>query len=80
MVNLSNRGAKVENIKCGTPVKLNALLQFKEWDILHSSGKISVEAAKVFAQSEYEKYCIKQGRIYKSSFDKLLAKPSGIKR
>lgn len=52
--------------------KLNAFLQFNEQEILSGNGKISAEIAKVFAESEFEKYRIKQDRLYKSDFDKLL--------
>jgi hypothetical protein len=60
--------------------KLDAFLQFNERDILYNSGKVSAEVAKIFAQNEYEKYRIKQDRIYKSDFDKLLEKGSELKR
>jgi hypothetical protein len=52
--------------------KLNAFLQFNEQEILSGSGKVSAEIAKAFAESEFEKYRIKQDRLYKSDFDKLL--------
>lgn len=54
--------------------KLEAFLRFNERDILHDSGKVTAEMAKAFAESEFEKYRIKQDRLYKSDFDKLLEK------
>lgn len=54
--------------------KLDAFLQCNERDILHESGKVTTEMAKVFAESEFEKYRIKQDRLYKNDFDKLLEK------
>lgn len=52
--------------------KLDAFLQFNERDILSNSGKITAEMAKAFAESEFEKYRIKQDQLFKSDFDKLL--------
>ena len=50
--------------------KLNAFLQFNERDILDNPGKVSREMAKVFADSEFEKYRIIQDRLFESDFDK----------
>ena len=52
--------------------KLNAFLQFNERDILNNPGKVSKEVAKVFAESEFEKYRIVQDRLFESDFDKLV--------
>lgn len=52
--------------------KLDAFLQFNERDILSNSGRITAEMAKAFAESEFEKYRIKQDQLFKSDFDKLL--------
>lgn len=54
--------------------KLDAFLQFNERDILLDSGEVTAEMAKAFAESEFEKYRIKQDRLFKSDFDKLLEK------
>ncbi len=53
-------------------VKLNAFLQFNEYELLHDSGKVTAEVAKAFAESEYEKYRVIQDRNFESDFDKLL--------
>lgn len=50
--------------------KLNAFLQFNEKDVLNNPGKVSKEVAKVFAESEFEKYRIVQDRLFESDFDK----------
>jgi hypothetical protein len=50
--------------------KLNAFLQFNEREILNNPGKVSKEVAKVFAESEFEKYRIVQDRLFESDFDK----------
>ena len=53
-------------------IKLNAFLQFNEYDILNNSGKVTAEIAKAFAESEFEKYRILQDRLFESDFDRLL--------
>lgn len=52
--------------------KLNAFLQFNEYDLLQNNGKVTAELAKEFAESEFEKYRIVQDRLFQSDFDKLL--------
>ena len=52
--------------------RLDAFLQFTEYEILHDSGKVTAEIAKSFAESEFEKYRIVQDRLLRSDFDKLL--------
>jgi hypothetical protein len=52
--------------------RLNAFLQFNEMEILEGAGKVTAAIAKSFAESEYEKYRIKQDRLYQNDFDKLL--------
>lgn len=52
--------------------RVNAFLQFNEMEILKGAGKVTAAIAKAFAESEYEKYRIKQDRLYQSDFDKLL--------
>lgn len=52
--------------------KLNAFLQFNEYDLLNNAGKVTAKIAKEFAESEYEKYRITQDRLFESDFDKLL--------
>jgi len=52
--------------------KLNAFLQFNEYDILQNNGKVTHSIAKVFAESEFEKYRVIQDKAYKSDFDRLI--------
>ncbi|PBC73124.1 hypothetical protein [Fibrobacter intestinalis] len=35
-------------------------------------GKVTVEIAKAFAESEFEKYRVTQDRLYQSDFDKMM--------
>lgn len=51
--------------------KLDAFLQFNEYDLLNNIGKVSAEVAKAFAESEFEKYRIVQDRLFQSDFDRL---------
>ena len=48
---------------------LNKFLAMAEYPILNHKGKVSAEGAKEKAESEYEKYRIKQEKKYISDFD-----------
>lgn len=50
--------------------KLDAFLQFNEYELLNDFGKVSAQVAKAFAESEFEKYRIVQDRLFQSDFDK----------
>ena len=50
--------------------RLDAFLDFTELDILRDSGKVSMELAKLHAESEFEKYRIVQDRLFENDFDK----------
>ena len=52
--------------------RLNAFLQFNEYDLLNNSGKVTAEVSKAFAECEFEKYRIVQDRLFESDFDRLL--------
>ena len=52
--------------------KLDAFLKFNDAEILEDKGKVTAEIAKVFAESEFEKYRVIQDSLYKSDFDKLI--------
>lgn len=52
--------------------RLNKFLELFDRDILKDAGKISHEIACDKALTEFEKYRVKQDRIYKSDFDLLL--------
>ena len=52
--------------------KLNAFLQFNGKEILHNAGKISAKVAQELAYREYDKFKIKQDKLYKSDFDNFL--------
>lgn len=50
--------------------KLDAFLQFNEYDLLNKIGAVSAQVAKAFAESEFEKYRIVQDRLFQSDFDR----------
>ncbi|RDU49963.1 virulence protein [Parabacteroides acidifaciens] len=50
--------------------KLDAFLQFNEYDLLNNIGTVSAQVAKAFAESEFEKYRIIQDRLFQSDFDR----------
>lgn len=50
--------------------KLDAFLQFNEYDILNNAGKISHEVAMKLAEGEFGKFRIGQDRNFESDFEK----------
>jgi hypothetical protein len=54
--------------------RLDGFLEFNGNEILKDNGKISHERAKLFAESEWEKYRIIQDKLFQSDFDKLFSK------
>lgn len=50
--------------------KLNAFLNFNEYNLLNNIGTVSAQVAKVFAETEFEKYRIIQDKLFKSDFDR----------
>lgn len=50
--------------------KLDAFLQFNEYEILNSPGKVSAKVAKKLAEKEYEKFQVVQDREFESDFDR----------
>lgn len=40
--------------------------------ILKDPGKVSAEIAKLHAETEFEKYCVVQDRLFMSDFDKYM--------
>lgn len=50
--------------------KLDAFLQFNEYEVLTNLGKVSADVAKHLAEEEYEKFRVIQDHEYISDFDK----------
>jgi hypothetical protein len=59
--------------------KLDAFLQFNEYNVLKNAGTISHEIAKKLAEEQFEKFRIDQDRLYESDFDNLSKKLLGSK-
>ncbi len=54
--------------------RLDAFLNFNEYDLLHDKGKVKREVADALAKGEYKKYRVLQDEKYVSDFDKSTAK------
>ena len=52
--------------------RLNSFLQFNGKEILKNAGKISQKVAQELAYKEYDKYRLKQDKLYVSDFDKFM--------
>ena len=50
--------------------RLDAFLQFNEYDILQDAGKVNAEVAKHLAEAEYDTFRVVQDREFSSDFDK----------
>lgn len=54
--------------------RLDAFLQFNEYQILQDAGKVSHEVALKLAEKEYDKFRVIQDRNFESDFDKAVKK------
>ncbi|MCL2411514.1 MAG: virulence RhuM family protein [Treponema sp.] len=52
--------------------RLDGFLEFNGNEILTDAGKISYEQAKLYAETEFEKYRIVQDRLFESDFDRFI--------
>ncbi len=50
--------------------RLTGFLKLWDREILQDAGRVTAELAKVYAESEFEKYRIVQDRLYESDFDR----------
>lgn len=50
----------------------DGFLEFNGNEMLTGPGEISAEQAKLYTETEYEKYRIIQDRLYESDFDRFL--------
>ncbi len=60
--------------------KLDAFLQFNEYQILKDAGKVKHEVAKRLAEKEYEKFRVTQDKNFESDFEKEAKKISDKKK
>jgi hypothetical protein len=60
--------------------KLDAFLQFNEYDVLTNAGSVSAEVAKRLAEEQYATFRVKQDRAFESDFEKEIKRIEGLKR
>ncbi len=60
--------------------KLDAFLQFNEYDVLKNAGKVSHEVAKELAEKQYESFNVVQDRSFESDFERASKKLLGQKQ
>ena len=51
-------------------IRLDAFLQFNEYDVLTNAGKVSAEVAKQLAEEQYETFRVVQDRRFESDFER----------
>lgn len=49
--------------------KLDAFLQFNEYEVLANAGKVSAEVARRLAEQQFEKFRVQQDREFESDFE-----------
>src|SRR5262245_51052408 len=49
--------------------RLDAFLQFNEYEVLANAGKVSAEVAKRLAENQYEQFRVRQDREFESDFE-----------
>jgi hypothetical protein len=59
--------------------KLDAFLQFNEYEILNNAGSVRHDVAKRLAEKQYEQFRIDQDKRFESDFDQLAKKLSSSK-
>ena len=52
--------------------RLNGFIEMFEYGLLKDAGKVSVEIAKLHAETEFEKYRVIQDKLFLSDYDKYL--------
>ena len=57
--------------------KLDAFLQFNEYEVLNNAGKVSHEVAKQLAYEQYEQFRVVQDQTFVSDFEQEVKRLSG---
>lgn len=52
--------------------RLDSFIEFNGRELLMDSGKVSAEQAKLYAETQFEKYRILQDQLFESDFDRFL--------
>lgn len=50
--------------------RLDAFLQFNEYEVLTNAGRVSADVAKGLAEKQYESFRTRQDREFESDFDR----------
>lgn len=58
--------------------KLDAFLQFNEYEVLTNAGSVSAEVAKQLAEEQYAAFRVKQDRAFESDFEREIKRIEGI--
>lgn len=49
--------------------RLNSFINLFEYDLLNNSGRVTIEIARLHAETEFEKYRIIKDRLFISDYD-----------
>lgn len=49
--------------------KLDAFLQFNEYEVLSNAGKVSAEVGRRLAEEQYDRFRVSQDREFESDFE-----------
>ena len=64
--------------------KLDAFLQFNEYEVLANAGKVSAAVARRLAEEQYDKFRVRQDRQFESDFEaevkRIASKRAGRKK
>lgn len=56
-------------ISVGWVAKVDAFLQFNEYEVLANAGKVSAEVARRLAAEQYDRFRVRQDREFESDFE-----------
>ena len=61
-------------------MRLDRFLAFDDRNVLEGAGTVSADAAKEFAESEFETYRIVQDRLFESDFDRIVKETKPLRK
>ncbi|TXD34234.1 virulence RhuM family protein [Lujinxingia vulgaris] len=73
-----NQAARQRPMKMADWIKkLDAFLEFNEYEVLTNAGKVSARVAKALAEEEYSKFRVRQDREFESDFEREVKRVRG---
>ncbi|TXD37901.1 virulence RhuM family protein [Lujinxingia vulgaris] len=73
-----NQAARQRPMKMADWIKkLDAFLEFNEYEVLTNAGKVSAKVAKALAEEEYSKFRVRQDREFESDFEREVKRVRG---